>query len=91
MIRLNQDEKLLRAFGLAVRQERERLGVSQDVFAELAKVHRTYVGSVERGERNISLKNIASFASALGISGAKLLARTEALFDPQHTNSPNKQ
>ena len=88
---MNQDEKLLRAFGLAVRQERERLGVSQEVFADMANVHRTYVGSVERGERNISLKNIVSFANALGISGAKLLARAETLFHPQQTNSSNKQ
>ena len=87
---MNEDEKLLRAFGLAVRQERERLGVSQDVFAEMAKVHRTYVGSVERGERNISLKNIASFSEALGITSAKLLARTEDLLTPrQSTSSKN--
>lgn len=92
MMKLDQDEKLLRAFGLAVRQERERLGVSQDVFADMAKVHRTYVGSVERGERNISLKNIASFARALGISGAKLYARAEALLDPhQHTTTEKKR
>lgn len=80
---MNQDEKLLRAFGLAVRQERERLGVSQDVFADMAKVHRTYIGSVERGERNISLKNINGFARALGISGAALFARVEVLLGPQ--------
>jgi len=89
---LDHDEKLLRSFGLAVRQERERLGVSQDVFADMAKVHRTYVGSVERGERNISLKNIDSFARALGISGAKLFARAEALLGPhQHTTMEKKQ
>jgi transcriptional regulator with XRE-family HTH domain len=52
----------LRAFGQAVRHERERNGISQDVFAEIAHVHRTYVGSVERGERNLTLKNIAAFS-----------------------------
>jgi ribosome-binding protein aMBF1 (putative translation factor) len=87
MTALDQDEKLLRAFGLAVRQERERLGVSQDVFADMAKVHRTYVGSVERGERNISLKNIDSFARALGITGANLFARAESLLDPHQKNT----
>jgi len=75
---MEQDEKLLRAFGLAVRQERERVGVSQDVFADMAGVHRTYVGSVERGERNLSLKNIAAFADALGIAPSKLLAKAES-------------
>lgn len=75
---MEQDEKLLRAFGLAVRQERERVGVSQDVFADMAGVHRTYVGSVERGERNLSLKNIAAFADALGVAPSKLLAKAES-------------
>ncbi len=91
MTTLDYDEKLLRAFGLAVRQERERLGVSQDVFAEMAKVHRTYVGSVERGERNISLKNIDSFARALGISSAKLFAHAEALLEPRQTATKEKR
>ena len=74
---MEQEEKILRAFGLAVRHERERIGVSQDVFAEMAGVHRTYVGSVERGERNLSLKNIAAFAKALGTTPSKLLAKAE--------------
>jgi len=65
------------------------LGVPQDVFAEMASVHRTYVGSVERGERNISLKNIASFARALGISGSKLFAKAEALLEPLNSSSPD--
>lgn len=72
-------ETLLIAFGQALRQERERNGVSQDAFAEIARVHRTYVGSVERGERNLTLKNIAAFASALGMPVSKLLAKAEAL------------
>lgn len=75
---MEHDEKLLRAFGLAVRQERERVGVSQDVFADMAGVHRTYVGSVERGERNLSLKNIEAFANALGITSSKLLLKAES-------------
>jgi len=54
---------------------------SQDVFAEIAHVHRTYVGSVERGERNLTLKNIAAFSQALGLPASKLLAKAEALID----------
>jgi transcriptional regulator with XRE-family HTH domain len=65
----------------AVRHERERNGISQDVFAEIAYVHRTYVGSVERGERNLTLKNIAAFSQALGLPASKLLAKAEALID----------
>lgn len=44
----------------------------------MAGVHRTYVGSVERGERNLSLKNIDSFANALGLTSSKLLAKAES-------------
>jgi transcriptional regulator with XRE-family HTH domain len=76
---MESDEKLLRAFGLALRQTREQKDISQDVLAELAGLHRTYIGSVERGERNLSLKNIAAIASALGTTGSKLLERAEVL------------
>jgi transcriptional regulator with XRE-family HTH domain len=82
------DEKLLRAFGLAVRQAREQKGVSQDVLAELAGLHRTYIGSVERGERNLSLKNISAVASALGMSGSKLLERAEGFVGKRNSSGP---
>ena len=71
----------MRAFGQTVRHERERNAISQDVFAEIAHVHRTYVGSVERDERNLTLKNIAAFSQALGLPASKLLAKAEALID----------
>ena len=61
----------MRAFGQTVRHERERNAISQDVFAEIAHVHRTYVGSVERGERNLTLKNIAAFSQALGLPASE--------------------
>ena len=76
---MSNDEKLLRAFGLAVRQAREQKDVSQDVLAELAGLHRTYIGSVERGERNLTLKNISAIALALGKTGSGLLERAETL------------
>src|SRR6184192_3565970 len=72
-IPVESDEKLLKPFGLAVRQAREQKGLSQDVLAELAGLHRTYIGSVERGERNLSLRNISAIAAALGTSGSGLL------------------
>jgi transcriptional regulator with XRE-family HTH domain len=48
-----------------LRAARKELGISQEELAALANLHRTYVGSVERGERNISIDNIERLASAL--------------------------
>ncbi len=60
-------------FGKNVRRLRERLGFSQEELADRAGLHRTYVGSVERGERNISLENIVAIARALDVSPADLV------------------
>lgn len=59
---------ILSKFGRNVRQKRLSLGISQEDLAELAGVHRTYVGMIERGEKNITLLNIEKFAKALGMS-----------------------
>jgi transcriptional regulator with XRE-family HTH domain len=68
-----------RAFGLAVRARRERLGISQEALAALAGLHRTYVGSVERGERNVTLKNVSALARALKTKASQLLAEVEKI------------
>ena len=60
-------------FGKAVRQKRQKLGVSQEEFADLCGLDRTYVGGVERGERNLALINIEKIARAFRISLSELL------------------
>lgn len=62
------DKTLLLHFGESVRSRRKQLSLSQEELAERCQLDRTYVGSVERGERNVSLKNISKLAKALGIS-----------------------
>ena len=62
-----------RAFGCRVRALRLERELSQEALADLAGIHRTYVGSVERGERNIALDNINALADALGVSPGRLM------------------
>ena len=62
-------------FGNRVRGLRLRRGLSQEKLAELADLHRNYVGGIERGERNVSLINIVKLAHALAVKPGKLLER----------------
>jgi transcriptional regulator with XRE-family HTH domain len=59
-------------FGRAVRQKRHKLGASQEAFADLCGLDRTYIGGIERGERNVALVNIEKVAKALRLSLAEL-------------------
>ena len=59
---------LQEVFGKIVREKRLALKLSQEKLAELSELHFTYISSVERGERNISLGNIAKLARALNCS-----------------------
>jgi transcriptional regulator with XRE-family HTH domain len=60
------------AFGKRVRKLRSVLGLSQEAFADLCGLDRTYISGVERGKRNISLRNIAIIAKALNITISEL-------------------
>lgn len=61
-----------RVFGERIRTLRQDQGLSQERLADLAGVHRTYLSSLERGERNVSLDNIYALARALGVPPADL-------------------
>ena len=69
--------RLLRSFGLAVREDRQRVGLSQEELADLAGLHRTYVSLLERGERNPSLEVISRLVVPLKTSMSGLLRRVE--------------
>lgn len=57
-----------RKFGDNVRKTRIKKGLSQEELADLAGVHRTYIGMIERAEKNITLENIEKIAKALKVS-----------------------
>jgi len=67
------DQLLLKEFGKRIRQLRIERNLSQEELAELTGFHRTYIGMVERGERNLSLSNIGVFAKTFEMSVSELL------------------
>jgi transcriptional regulator with XRE-family HTH domain len=59
-------------FGKAIRQKRHKLGVSQEAFADMCGLDRTYLGGIERGERNVALVNIEKIAKTLRLTIGEL-------------------
>jgi transcriptional regulator with XRE-family HTH domain len=74
---VNREQRLQSAFGKAVRRFRADAGVSQESLAGRAGLNRTYLGDVERGERNVSVVNMHKIAKALGIKLSALIVEME--------------
>lgn len=68
-------EQVLIEFGKRVREERLKQNLSQEILAEKAGVHRTYIGMIERAEKNITLTNINKIAIALNIEISGLFTK----------------
>ena len=68
-------ENILEIFGENVQKYRKEKQISQEKLAELACVHRTYVGMIERAEKNITLRNMEKIAKALGVGITDLLIK----------------
>lgn len=68
-----REEAALSAFGKKVQSIRNEQNISQEKLAELSELDRTYISSVERGQRNISILNILKIADALGVTASSLL------------------
>ena len=66
------------ALGAVIRERRKELGLSQEALAGEAALDRTYVGGLERGERNPTLKVLCKLSTALQLSLGELMTRTEA-------------
>lgn len=65
---------LQRTLGRNLRRLRQQRGLSQEEFAEVLGVHRTYMGGVERGERNLTLQSVEKLAERLGVDPVVLLS-----------------
>jgi transcriptional regulator with XRE-family HTH domain len=63
--------------GERIRELRKKAGYSQESFADAAGVHRTYMGTLERGEANVSLGNLHKISKALGITLSELFKTVE--------------
>jgi transcriptional regulator with XRE-family HTH domain len=74
---------ILKALGHRIRELRAKRGYSNEGFADVCGVHRTFMGTIERGESNLSFQNLVKVSSALGITLSQLLSgiekRAEAL------------
>jgi len=70
MILFMNIEDVKRQFGESVRELRKSAGYTQEELADVAELDRSYVGSVERGERNLSIENVCRLAIAIGVSPA---------------------
>jgi len=67
------NKQILIKFGKRVREERLRRDISQERLGEIAKVHRTYIGMIERAEKNITLTNMEKIARALDLKVSDLM------------------
>jgi transcriptional regulator with XRE-family HTH domain len=70
---VNRNTTLRATFAENVMRLRRARGLSQEALADEASLHRTYIGSVERGERNLAIDNIGRIAAALNVSPDELL------------------
>ncbi|OJW71353.1 MAG: transcriptional regulator [Sphingomonadales bacterium 63-6] len=67
----------LRRLGASIRAVRHERGLSQEALADASGIDRSHMGKIERGERNVSVLNIARIAEALGVTIAALMASAE--------------
>lgn len=70
---MSKKNDLLKRFGARIRKMRKERGFSQEAFAALCELDRTYIGGIERGERNVALRNIERITRGLGVSLSELM------------------
>ena len=69
----NLNKQFLIFLGKKIRSERKKMAISQEQLGEIAKLHRTYIGMIERGEKNITISNLRKIAQALKVQVRDLI------------------
>ena len=83
-------DSVLKRLGTRLRNLRHARGISQEGLADLAGLHRTYIGGIERGERNASVVNLMALAKALGISLSTLVEDVDFEGQPPRERERNE-
>ena len=83
----NLEQEIHQYLGVNVRRRRKALKLTQEAFAERCGLHRTYVGAIERGERNITLSTLSCIASALKVRPQSLIKKPRLNSMPEVLNS----
>ena len=73
IVGMRKQPDILERFGLRLRELRKEQGYSQEAFAAACGLDRTYIGGIERGERNLALRNLEAIAQTLGLTLAELM------------------
>jgi transcriptional regulator with XRE-family HTH domain len=74
---MSSKKTTLKKIGTVVKQHRKQLGLTQLEFGERVGIHRTYVGAIERGERNLTILKICDLAQALGTDIKELVSKLD--------------
>ena len=77
---MNRDDKqFLQRLGFRIRERRLAMNLTQEALGETCGLHRTFVGSVERGERNVAVLSLRKIAKALRVTPDELLSESESV------------
>ena len=85
----NLQKQFLIFLGRKIRKEREKAGISQEGLGKLAKFHRTYIGMIERGEKNITIFNLRRIAAATAVPIVVAARHTRSTWGRRSSISPS--
>lgn len=80
-------QEITRILADNIRAFRRSKNLSQEELADICNLHRTYVGAVERGERNVTLSTLEAFSNALGVPVPELLTKVEGIYEETNENN----